>query len=78
MAGASDPNAYLAVGRELAPFQRFNTAYTSEVGAEPQLSLRLITPSECPAIDLIRLGTAAGASAPRIELATIASAKASR
>ena len=69
MAGSSDPNAYLAVGRELGPFQRFDSAYTSEVGAEPQLSLRLITPPQCPAIDLIRLGTAAGASAPRIELA---------
>jgi serine/threonine-protein kinase len=69
MAGASDPNAYLAVGRELPPFERFNTAYTSAVGAEPQLSLRLITPSECPALDLIRLGAAASASAPRIELA---------
>ena len=45
------------------------SAYTSEVGAEPQLSLRLITPPQCPAIDLIRLGTAAGAAAPRIELA---------
>ena len=68
MSGSSDPNAYLAVGRQLQPFQRFDAGYTSEVGAEPQLSLRLITPSECPALDLIRLGTAEGASTPRIEL----------
>ena len=68
MSGSSDPNAYLAVGRELGPFQRFDSAYASAIGAEPQLSLRLITPSECPAIDLIRLGSAAGASVPRIEL----------
>ncbi len=68
LSGSSDPNAYLAIGRELQPFERFNAAYTSKVGAEPQLSVRLITPSECPAIDLMRLGSAAGASAPHIEL----------
>ncbi len=75
MSGSSDPNAYLAVGRELQPFERFNSAYTSKVGAEPQLSVRLITPSECPALDLIRLGTAAGASAPHIELANYSVAR---
>ena len=68
MSGSSDPNAYLAVGRQLQPFERFDSGYASEVGAEPQLSLRLITPPECPALDVIRLGTAEGASTPRIEL----------
>ncbi len=52
MSDSSDPNAYMAVGRQLQPFQRFDLGYTNEVGAEPQLSLRLITPSECPALDL--------------------------
>ena len=55
-------HGYLAVGRELAPFERFDAGYKTQVGAEPQLSLRLITNSECPALDLIRqdAGAAAG------------------
>lgn len=69
MSGSGGSHAYLAVGRDLQPFQRFDSGYTSEVGAEPQLSLRLIAPSECPALDLIRLGAAEGGAAPRIELA---------
>jgi hypothetical protein len=64
--GASD-RALQGVGLDVAPFQRFDAAFTREVGVEPQLGLRLIAAPECPAIDLIRLGASNGA-APRIEL----------
>ncbi len=68
IAGAEGTHSYLAVGRELAPFRRFETAYTREVGAEPQLSLRLITASECPVLDLIRPGAGGAAEVPAISL----------
>jgi serine/threonine-protein kinase len=66
--GAANERALQGVGAELAPFQRFDAAYTREVGVEPQLSLRLIAAPACPALDLIRLGSATGAAAPRIEM----------
>lgn len=66
--GAARGRALQGVGIELAPFQRFDADYTREVGVEPQLGLRLIAATECPALDLIRLGSANGAAAPRIEL----------
>ena len=60
--------AFIGVGDQLGPFQRFEGAFKRELGAEPQLSLRLITAAECPALDLIRAGAGETASAPRIEL----------
>ncbi|MGO4872118.1 MAG: protein kinase domain-containing protein [Roseiarcus sp.] len=66
--GAASANALQGVGVELAPFQRFDAAYAHEVGAEPQLGLRLIAAAECPALDLIRLGSANGGATPRIQL----------
>jgi serine/threonine-protein kinase len=66
--GAVDDRALQGVGAELAPFQRFDAGYTRDVGVEPQLGVRLIAAPECPAVDLIRLGTANGGVAPRIEL----------
>ncbi|HYA74487.1 MAG TPA: protein kinase, partial [Roseiarcus sp.] len=66
--GAARGRALQGVGIELTPFQRFDADYTREVGVEPQLGLRLIAAAECPALDLIRLGSANGAAAPRIEL----------
>jgi eukaryotic-like serine/threonine-protein kinase len=75
LAGAGDTHSYLAAGSELAPFQRFETAYSQEVGHEPRLSLRLITPSECPALDLIRPGIGDAAGAPGIELASYSVAR---
>jgi serine/threonine protein kinase len=65
---ADGPHAYQAVGREQEPFQRFDSGYKSAVGVEADLTLAPITPEQCPALDLVRLG-AAGGAAPRIELA---------
>jgi serine/threonine-protein kinase len=59
---------YLAVGAELAPFQRFEEAFKQEVRHDPQLSLRLITSPECPVVEIMR-PAADEAVAPRIELA---------
>ena len=61
-------HAYMGVGDQLGPFQRFEEAFKRELGAEPQLSLRLITAAECPALDLIRAGAGEAAGAPRIDL----------
>ncbi len=68
--GARSVSTLQGVGVEIAPFQRFDASYTREVGVEPQLGLRLIAAAECPALDLIRLGSANGAAAPRIALAS--------
>ena len=68
--GASNSHALQGVGAEVAPFQRFDAEFTRVVGVEPQLGLRLIAAPECPALDLIRLGSENGAAAPRIELAS--------
>jgi serine/threonine protein kinase, bacterial len=62
------PHAYLALGREPGPFQRFDSAYKSAVGVEADVRAGLIPEKECEALDLIRL-SADGASPPRIELA---------
>jgi hypothetical protein len=59
---------YLAVGAELAPFQRFEEAFKQEVRHDPQLSLRLITSPECPVVEIMRPAVDE-AAAPRIELA---------
>jgi serine/threonine-protein kinase len=61
--------AYLGVGDQLEPFQRFEKAFTQELDAEPHLSLRLITTAECPALDLIRVSANVPHGSPRIELA---------
>ena len=68
--GAASAAALQGVGLKLAPFERFDAGYTREVGVEPQLGLRLIAAAECPALDLIRLGSANGAAALRIALAS--------
>ena len=65
---APGAHAYLGVGDELGPFERFEETFRKAVGAEPQLSLRLIVPPECAALDLLRPGAGDLASAPRIVL----------
>ena len=70
LAGSGAAHAYLGVGVDLGPFQRFEEDYKRTIGAEPQLSLRLIAPSECPVLDLMRSGTDAADAAPRIELSS--------
>ncbi len=60
--------AYLGVGDQLGPFQRFEETFKRAIGAEPQLSLRLITAAECPALELMHARSAGDADAPRIAL----------
>ncbi len=60
--------AYLGVGDQLGPFQQFEEAFKREVGTDPQLSLRLITAAECPALDLFRPGVGEASGVPSIEL----------
>jgi hypothetical protein len=63
------PHSYQVFGRAPEPFQRFDSTYKTEVGVEADLRAALITAEECPALDLLRLGTANGAMPPRVELA---------
>ncbi len=65
---AAGGHAYLGVGDQLAPFERFEESFRKEVGAEPQLSLRLIAPPECAALDVLRAASSDASSAPRITL----------
>jgi serine/threonine-protein kinase len=60
--------SYLGFGRDVAPFQRFDTEYKSEVGAEADIRGGLIQREQCAALDLIRLGGAEPAAGPRLEL----------
>jgi serine/threonine-protein kinase len=60
--------SYLGFGRDLVPFQRFDTDYKTQVGDEADIRLGLIGPKQCAAIDLIRLGGAEPAGGPRLEL----------
>jgi serine/threonine-protein kinase len=62
-------HSYQVFGREPEPFQRFDSTYKTEVGVEADLRAALITAEECPALDLIRLGTASDSAPPRVELA---------
>ena len=65
---AAGGHTYLGVGDQLASFERFEESYRKEVGAEPQLSLRLIAPSECAALDVLRAASSDAPSEPRITL----------
>ena len=65
---AAGGHSYLGVGDQLGPFERFEAAFRKEVGAEPQLSLRLIVPQECPALDVMRPASGDASNAPRIAL----------
>ena len=65
---AAGGHTYLGVGDQLASFERFEESFRKEVGAEPQLSLRLIAPSECAALDVLRAASSDAPSEPRIML----------
>jgi eukaryotic-like serine/threonine-protein kinase len=60
--------SYLGFGRDPAPFQRFDTDYKTEVGAEADIRGGVITQEQCAALDLIRLGEAQSTAGPRLEL----------
>ena len=67
--GPGEARAYLGVGDQLTPFVRFEDAFSKAVGADPKLSLRVIVPPECAALDLLRLGDVDASGAPRVTLA---------
>jgi hypothetical protein len=58
------------VGSEKGAFQRFYASFIHDVGVEPTLTVRLITPPQCPAVALIEAAQSNRAAAPTIELAT--------
>ena len=66
--GATKPHAYQAVGREIDPFRRFDSAYKREVGVEANLTVAPITAAQCPALDLVRLSSPDGRQRPRLTL----------
>jgi hypothetical protein len=66
--GATKPHEYQAVGREIEPFRRFDSAYKQEVGVEAVLTVALISAAQCPALDLVRLAAPDGRERPRLTL----------
>ena len=66
--GATKPHEYQAVGREIEPFRRFDSAYKREVGVEADLTVAPISTAQCPALDLVRLATPDGRQPPRLTL----------
>ncbi len=57
------------VGSDKEPFQRFYASFIHDVGIEPTLTVTLIAPAQCPAVELIAAARATRAAAPTIELA---------
>ncbi len=66
--GATKPHEYQAVGREIEPFRRFDSAYKREVGVEADLTVAPISAAQCPALDLVRLAAPVGRQPPRLTL----------
>ena len=66
--GATRPHEYQAVGREIEPFRRFDSAYKREVGVEADLTVAPISAAQCPALDLVRLAAPGGQEPPRLTL----------
>jgi serine/threonine protein kinase len=66
---ASDSMAIQGIGSDKAAFERFYSAFIHETGVEPALTVRLIDPMECPAVDLIRAIVSEHTDGPKIELA---------
>ena len=60
--------SYLGFGLDQSPFERFDTGYTNQVGAEAEIRGGLIKPDQCAALKLIRLGEAEPSQGPRLEL----------
>ena len=58
----------LGVGADRNTFERFYAGFNREVGVEPNLTVRLIAPSQCPAVDLNGAGAKSDAPPPKIEL----------
>ena len=69
LSAASDSVAIQGIGSDKATFERFYNAFIHETGVEPALSVRLIGPAECPAVDLIRASGLDRADGPKINLA---------
>lgn len=56
------------VGADETAFRHFYDAFIRFVGIEPNLTVRLIAPSQCPAIALLARTAPEGVDAPRIKL----------
>jgi predicted Ser/Thr protein kinase len=69
LGAAADSIAIQGIGSDKATFERFYNAFIHETGVEPALSVRLIGPAECPAVDLIRASGLDRADGPKINLA---------
>jgi len=60
----------LGVGADEDTFRRFYTGFNQTVGMEPDLTVKLIARSQCPALNLISANSASDAAAPKIELSS--------
>jgi serine/threonine protein kinase len=64
-----DPLTIEGIGSDQATFRRFYETFIREVGVEPNVTVRTISPAACPAVDLIRSTAVDKTDAPKIDLA---------
>jgi serine/threonine-protein kinase len=69
LGGGPDSVAIQGIGSDRATFERLYGDFIRETGIEPVLTVRLIGPAECPAVDLIRAVGSDRGQAPKIDLA---------
>ena len=65
----NDDGRVAALGAERAAFERFESAFKTAFGREPQLDAQLVTPAQCPAAGIMK--SAAEGPAPRIALVSL-------
>ena len=65
----NDDRRLAVLGAERAAFERFEAAFKSALGREPQLDAELLTPAQCPAAEIMKL--APEGPAPRLALASL-------
>ena len=65
-----DDDRFVAYAAEKGAVTRFDSAFRTAFGREPQIRADLVTPGECPAVDLLRQSLLAGLAGPRLMLDT--------
>ncbi len=65
----NDSAGFIGLGAERSAFERFDAAFRSVYGREPQLSAELVTPPQCPAAALMK--AAPEGQTPRLALDSV-------
>ncbi len=70
--GSASSNAIEAVAADVATVKKFEAAFQQEMGSDPNITVRLISPGQCPLVELMRLTASGDAQPPTIQLAAAA------